>query len=429
MLQGKIKSLKGELDLFQKESSKKESEISSLKSNLAELERNKKDLISKVSELEHLKLVTISRNLSNQVKLPSGEAKLRTSDSPIIGGGDEGQSTIAPTIKNIANSDVISAVDKPKLNFSKFLKRRNNMDQTEKIDTPKSSDTIIKANISESTNVEFPTNASQASEMINFSGGAISEILPVRGGEVVPIVAGNEKKMQSKLFELVDFLDPILQYLANDKALYPTLYFNRFWYCIAGQILWKHIELDYILSDKINGIIQSCPNIVYLNFNAIGRLAISDTAIINIAHEYPNLLRLDLFECYISDTAIRAIACSCHNLQHLDLGLYMEIQLKEQCWEEEGRQFSNYRDTDDYKKYIERMRFLDGECHKFYYELVEVEKCMLQNKLIRRRERGDVLKRIKHVNSEDWLHPWLECEIEEMINPIDYELNIFLDSN
>ncbi|CAJ0830830.1 18095_t:CDS:2 [Entrophospora sp. SA101] len=181
---GKIKSLKGELDLSQKESSKKESEISSFKSNLAELERIKEDLISKVSELEHLKLVTISRNLSNQVELPSGEAKLRTSDSSIIGGGDEGQSTIAPTIKNIANSDVISAVDKPKLNFSKFLKRRNNMDQTEKIDTPKSSDTIIKANILESTNVEFPTNASQASEMINFSGGAISEILPIRGGEL-----------------------------------------------------------------------------------------------------------------------------------------------------------------------------------------------------------------------------------------------------
>ena len=42
------------------------------------------------------------------------------------------------TKKNISN--------KPKLDFSKFLKRRNNMDQTEKIDTPKSSDTVIKAN-------------------------------------------------------------------------------------------------------------------------------------------------------------------------------------------------------------------------------------------------------------------------------------------
>jgi len=38
--------------------------------------------------------------------------------------------------------------------------------------------------------MEF-TNASQVSEMKNFSGGAISEILPIRGGEVVPIVAGN----------------------------------------------------------------------------------------------------------------------------------------------------------------------------------------------------------------------------------------------
>ena len=56
---------------------------------------------------------------------------------------------------------------------------------------------------------------------------------------------------------------------------------------------------------------------------------------------------------------------------------YMEIQLKEQCWEEEGRQFSNCMDTDDYEKHIKRMRFLDGECHKFYYELVEVERCML----------------------------------------------------
>ncbi|CAH1769709.1 14141_t:CDS:1 [Entrophospora sp. SA101] len=107
---------------------------------------------------------------------------------------------------------------------------------------------------------------------------------------------------------------------------------------------------------------------------------------------------------------------------------YMEIQLKEQCWEEEGRQFSDCMDTDDYEKHIERMRFLDGECHKFYYELVEVEKCMLQNKLIGKRERGDLLNRINHVNKNMWLHPWSEYEIEEMINPIDYELNILFDT-
>ncbi|CAJ0906510.1 13689_t:CDS:2, partial [Entrophospora sp. SA101] len=346
----------------------------------------------------HLKSDAISR------VLPLGEA---------ISGGGEGSSLISSAIvepldllkKNIANSDVISAVDKPKLNFSKFLKRRNNMDQTERIDAHQSSDIINKANdeakpqipdslrstnMKSSTSEDSHADNSQIVETKDFSEDTISktdfigndqshtiktemaEILPVG---IIPIVGSNlfspkfmyamfalliiavMKKMQSKLFELADFLDPILQYLVNDKALYPTLYVNRFWYCIAGQILWKHIELGYTrqakfieictnlkpfhgpsvrnlicsycdsLSDnKINGIIQSCPNIVYLNFNAIGRLAISDTAIINIAHAYPNLLRLDLFECgYISDTAIRAIARSCHNLQHLNLGLFRFI--------------------------------------------------------------------------------------------------------
>lgn len=59
---------------------------------------------------------------------------------------------------------------------------------------------------------------------------------------------------------------------------------------------------------------------MYLNFNAIGRLAINDTAIINIAHAYPNLLRLDLFEC--GNTAIRKIARSCPNLEYLNLGMF-----------------------------------------------------------------------------------------------------------
>nr|CAG8563848.1 9092_t:CDS:2 [Entrophospora candida] len=101
---------------------------------------------------------------------------------------------------------------------------------------------------------------------------------------------------------------------------------------------------------------------------------------------------------------------------------YMEIQLEEQCWEEEGRQFSDCMDTDDYEKHIERMRFLDGECHKFYYELVEVEKCMLQNKLIGKRERGNVLNRINHVNKNMWLHPCLEDG--RWVTQYDYDGNI-----
>nr|CAG8514534.1 14496_t:CDS:1 [Entrophospora candida] len=88
---------------------------------------------------------------------------------------------------------------------------------------------------------------------------------------------------------------------------------------------------------------------------------------------------------------------------------YMEIQLKHQ--EEEGKRFSDYMGTDDYKKHNNKMRFLDMKCNEFFYKLVEVKRCMLRNKLIRKRERGDVLNRIDHVNKSGWLYPWSGYEI------------------
>jgi hypothetical protein len=154
---------------------------------------------------------------------------------------------------------------------------------------------------------------------------------------------------------LAEILVPILNFLSADQALYPTLFVNRFWYYTVGHILWKHIEFldslwqkkflhicrnlkpfhgvnvrnlififsyDKFSDEDINGIIGSCPNIVYLNFNATRKLAISETAIINIAHSYPNILRLDLSECsFISDTAGKEIAKSCPRLEHLNLGV------------------------------------------------------------------------------------------------------------
>ncbi|RHZ50563.1 hypothetical protein Glove_495g12 [Diversispora epigaea] len=116
--------------------------------------------------------------------------------------------------------------------------------------------------------------------------------------------------MQSNIFNLPELLEPILNYLAKDKALYPVL-----------DIIFTY---PVNLSDEtINGIIRSCPYIKYLDFGKISRGGSSDTAIINIANSYPNLIRLNLWECgYISDTAIKTIARSCHNLQHLDLGLF-----------------------------------------------------------------------------------------------------------
>ncbi|RHZ69445.1 hypothetical protein Glove_283g169 [Diversispora epigaea] len=164
-----------------------------------------------------------------------------------------------------------------------------------------------------------------------------------------------EKEREEKEVEYED--EVIFTGQTKDKALYPVLFVSQFWYCNVGKILQNHIELNEFRQAKfirickelsplhrssvrnfiftyhgdlsnreIDGIIRSCPNIEYLNFNSTGRLCISDTAIINIANLYLNLLRLDLFECrYISDLAIEVIARSCHNLQHLDLGLFKLI--------------------------------------------------------------------------------------------------------
>jgi len=163
----------------------------------------------------------------------------------------------------------------------------------------------------------------------------------------------------ASIFIIPELLEQILHFLAIDKSLYPVLFINRFWYYTAGRILWKHIEFldslrqkrflhicrnlkpfhgvnvrnlififsyDEFSDEDINGIIGSCPNIVVLNFNATGRLAISDTAFINIVYLYPNLLRLKLSEyAYISDTAIKEIVKSCSRLEHLNLGVCGQI--------------------------------------------------------------------------------------------------------
>ena len=45
-------------------------------------------------------------------------------------------------------------------------------------------------------------------------------------------------------------------------------------------------------------------------------------------------------------------------------------------------------------KHINKMRTLDQKCFKIFKAQIEVEKCMLLNKLIRKRERGDIIYRI-----------------------------------
>ena len=99
-----MKLLKGKLDLFQKDSSKKGSEIESLKSKIVEL-------ALKISELERLKSEDISGS--------------------IIGGDDEGQSLIVPTIKNITKS-----VDIPSKDLSQYFVRDKS--------TPISEESVIR---------------------------------------------------------------------------------------------------------------------------------------------------------------------------------------------------------------------------------------------------------------------------------------------
>ncbi|CAJ0823827.1 2476_t:CDS:2, partial [Entrophospora sp. SA101] len=196
-------------------------EIKSLK---AELERIKEDLISKVSELEHLKLVTISRNLSNQVELPSGEAKLRTSDSSIIGGGDEGQSTIAPIIKNIANFADTFAVNKPIKDFSKFL-RKKNMDKN---DTPQLSVTINKVN--EDTKPRNANSSGLSNMKSSTSNADISQIVETKDFSEEAIsktdFIGNDQSYATKT-KMAEILPigalGVCETLVNDKYRIPPI--------------------------------------------------------------------------------------------------------------------------------------------------------------------------------------------------------------
>ncbi|RIA79845.1 hypothetical protein C1645_839793 [Glomus cerebriforme] len=119
----------------------------------------------------------------------------------------------------------------------------------------------------------------------------------------------------------------------------------------------------------IDVIIGSYPNIVYLNFNATCKLAISDTAIINIAHSYPNLLRLELFECgYISDTAIKEIVKSCSRLEHLNLRVFSLISEDTICIIARSCQKLRFLDLMQCFSITDRaIKEIAKSCHKLEY--------------------------------------------------------------
>src|SRR6266496_5559234 len=184
---------------------------------------------------------------------------------------------------------------------------------------------------------------------------------------------------QSRIFSIPEVLEQILHFLAIDKSLYPALFVCRLWYRCGIPSLWKYIELkgndlysyhyfldnyNYCVKDrsrlerfiklvygeqksiyssnlthleityyhslsdnKIKGITDSCPNIIYLNFKS--STSFSDNALNLIAESYPNLRYLNLWDTrVITDKGLCAIAQSCYKLEYLDISYCREITEK-----------------------------------------------------------------------------------------------------
>nr|CAG8520371.1 1175_t:CDS:2 [Entrophospora candida] len=323
-LQTKVKKLGGNLTSAQKNSTMKESEVLFLKSKLAELEQMK-------DELSQNHPVTAFSNDTSSVS---------QSDAPTS--------------------------NKPKLDFSKFLKHRNNMDQTERIDAHQSSDTINKvnddtkpqitnslklSNMKSSTSEDSHADNSQIVETKNFSEETISKTDFI----------GNDQSYATKI-EMAEIL-PIgalgaCETLKNLQSPNPKMVL------IEVKFQVGNIFID-ICKDTIAIIVQKLPLV-----------GLSIALCIN--HTWNKEVKLELHMRHekFKNQYWRTVSVR-----------YMEIQLKHQ--EEEGKRFSNYMSTDDYKK------------------------TQQQNEIFRW-EIG-------------WLYPWSKYEIEETINPIDYELNILFN--
>ncbi|RIB05265.1 hypothetical protein C2G38_2253912 [Gigaspora rosea] len=171
ILEGKLSSAQKDVISIQSDSSKKETEITSLKSKIAELENIKSELEeakprdyvpSKVNELECLKSETILK--------------------PIVGGDDE---------KNITKTDNISLGS---TDLSKYFIRRKNMDQTEKTDgniLTYTNDEIIELSKNDTEANSKVSNETSISEISKDNMSALiesnSQMRP--GPEALPLLA------------------------------------------------------------------------------------------------------------------------------------------------------------------------------------------------------------------------------------------------
>jgi len=124
---------------------------------------------------------------------------------------------------------------------------------------------------------------------------------------------------------LPELLKNILNFLAKDNALYPTLLVSRLWSRCTDPILWGCIELidekqqekfikmihinsrpifrhsvqyviithySYLSNEIIEKIVEVFPNIIHLDFER--STGFDDTALIKISQVYPNLIHLNV---------------------------------------------------------------------------------------------------------------------------------------
>ncbi|CAJ0873538.1 5295_t:CDS:2, partial [Entrophospora sp. SA101] len=205
---------------------------------------------------------------------------------------------------------------------------------------------------------------------------------------------------QLNIFNLPELLELILHFLAIDKSLYTALFVNRFWYRCSAPLIWRNIELkgndlqhghyfpddynyckkdrtrlekflDIICGDKkpiyrsslthlkltyyhsishkiIKSIVDSCPNIIHLDFKSSE--GFSDKALIIIAESYPNLKYLNLWDNkLITDKGLSTIAQLCYKLEYLNISFCKSItdesliKIAESCQNLEEFYFSEAR--------------------------------------------------------------------------------------
>ncbi|CAJ0827496.1 4703_t:CDS:2 [Entrophospora sp. SA101] len=206
--------------------------------------------------------------------------------------------------------------------------------------------------------------------------------------------------IQLNIFNLPELLESILRFLAINGSLHPTLFVSRFWYNCSAPLLWRNIELkgndlyyhhcypgdykycekdptrlkkflDIICGDKkpiyrsslthlkltyyhsisnkiIKSIVDSCPNIIHLDFKSSE--SFSDKALIIIAESYPNLKYLNLWKNkIITDKGLSTIAQLCYKLEYLNISYCKSItdesliKIAESCQNLEEFYFSGAR--------------------------------------------------------------------------------------